>query len=123
MLLFWWVMVGWVLPTLVLLLPGLAQRQRRLLTRSRNTHDGQQSWLSLLQGRLASCSDAVEYMLCGLLTHHTPPVGGEGEALRGLCEAPLDLPAFATLSVRWTTLVFIVWIVCWSIAPLYASPR
>lgn len=123
MLLFWWAMFGWVMPTLVLLAPDVAQRQRRLLARSCSTHHGEQTWPARLRGHLAGLSDAVEYNLCGLLSPAARPVDGEGDAGDSPSGGRPQLSAVAVLTVRWTTLVFIVWIACWSLAPLYALPE
>lgn len=124
MLLFGWLVVGWLLPTLLLLQPeARASPARRRRSRRRHAHRGVAArCLAGLGGALAWLEGHLLTGLHSLRSARVPleaPAGRDAVRYRDM--PPDDLPAALQLLLRWVTVLLPLWMACRTAAPMYAA--
>lgn len=123
-LLFGWLVVGWLLPTLLLLQPeARASSARRRRSRRRHAHRGVAArCLAGLGGALAWLEGHLLTGLHSLRSARVPleaPAGRDAVRYRDM--PPDDLPAALQLLLRWVTVLLPLWMACRTAAPMYAA--
>ncbi|KAL4436876.1 hypothetical protein ABPG75_004015 [Micractinium tetrahymenae] len=124
-LLFGWLVVGWLLPTLLLLQPQArsASARRR---RSQQRQSGRRGVAARCLAALGSALAWLEgHLLTGLRSLRStrvpaePPAGQQAVQYRDM--PPDDLPAALQLLLRWVTVLLPLWMACRTLAPMYAA--
>ncbi len=123
-LLFGWLVVGWLLPTLLLLRPeaGSASARRR---RSQRRHAHRGVGARCLAGLGSALAWLEGHVLTGLHSLRSVRVPVEAPAGRRAVQyrdmPPDDLPAALQLLLRWVTVLLPLWMACRTVAPMYAA--
>lgn len=129
-LLFVWVVAGWLLPTLVLMLPEVAGRRARR-RQGRRDRSGAQAHGPVRNGPCAAVATwvqrgaaALESWLRELLMVEScaQPGESEGEEWGERGDQILQLPPAGVLCVRWFVLAILLWVSCCAVAPLFVPP-
>lgn len=128
LLLLSWLLIGWVLPTLLLLRPVAAAAAASWARRG----DEPGEPLAASQGsscsrgllpRAAAAADrvarVVEAALSSLLPGHPQLMVVRGQH-HAMDTSPLVVPGVLTLGVRWLLLIVPLWLLCCSVAPMYS---
>lgn len=123
-LLFGWLVVGWLLPTLLLLQPeaGGAGARRRRSQRRRGQRGVAARCLAGLGGAVAWLEGHLLTGLHSLRAVRVPveaPAGRQTVQYRDM--PPDDLPAALQLLLRWVTVLLPLWMACRTVAPMYAA--
>ena len=123
LLLSWWAIVGCLLPTLLLLLPGDGRVQAgtrgaggepRAPTSDAASPAPRRAALAAAAATWVQAADVLEARLRGLLP--APPCQGAGE------EADLPPSPRAVLLARWLLVLLCTWLIACFLAPLYPPP-
>lgn len=115
-LLWLWLVVGWLTPTLLLMLPGLARRavaEQRPRSSPRNSTAAAAPSAEYAPGWLPAA--AVERLLLGLI--EPPPPSQQDVA--GI---QLRLKQAGVLWLRWAALLLGSWLLCSAVVPLWSAP-